>query len=92
MITVMIAPNDWLTKARRESRRLMIAAGLSDEDIDRLIDEARTEVRAPWMRIVVDTNVIVSAAIKANSLPFIVVDWIDRHACLLKSAATEGSS
>jgi len=41
------------------------------------------------MRLVVDTNVFVSAALKANSLPFIVVRWIDRHGGLLKSAATE---
>ena len=41
------------------------------------------------MRIVVDTNVFVSAALKANSLPFIVARWIDRHGGLLKSAATE---
>jgi hypothetical protein len=45
MVTVMIEPDDWLTKARQESRRLVIAAGLSDEDIDRLIDQARTEVQ-----------------------------------------------
>jgi len=45
MITVMIEPDDWLTKARRESRRLVIAAGLSDDDIDRLIDRARTEAQ-----------------------------------------------
>jgi hypothetical protein len=42
MITVMIEPDDWLTKARQESRRLVIAAGLSDQDIDRLIEQART--------------------------------------------------
>jgi putative PIN family toxin of toxin-antitoxin system len=41
------------------------------------------------MRIVVDTNVLVSAVLKANSLPFQVVRWIDRHGGLLKSAATE---
>lgn len=41
------------------------------------------------MRIVVDTNVFVSAALKANSLPFIVVRWIDRNGGLLKSTATE---
>jgi uncharacterized protein len=41
------------------------------------------------MRIVVDTNVFVSAVLKANSLPFIVVRWIDRNGGLLKSAATE---
>jgi putative PIN family toxin of toxin-antitoxin system len=41
------------------------------------------------MRLVVDTNVFVSAVLKANSLPFIVTRWIDRHDGLLKSAATE---
>ena len=44
MITVMIEPDDWLTKARRGSRRLVIAAGLGDDDIDRLIKRARKEV------------------------------------------------
>jgi putative PIN family toxin of toxin-antitoxin system len=41
------------------------------------------------MRIVVDTNVFVSAVLKANSLPFHVLRWIDRHGGLLKSPATE---
>jgi uncharacterized protein len=41
------------------------------------------------MRIVVDTNVFVSAVLKFNSLPFLVVRWIDEHGGLLKSAATE---
>jgi len=41
------------------------------------------------MRLVVDTNVFVSAAIKANSLPFFVVRWIVRNGGLFKSAATE---
>ena len=44
VITVMIEPDDWLTKARQESRRLVIAAGLSDDDIDRLIKRAQKEV------------------------------------------------
>jgi len=44
MVTVMIEPDDWLTKARQESRRLVIAAGLSDDDIDRLIKQAQKEV------------------------------------------------
>lgn len=44
MVTVMIEPDDWLTKARQESRRLVIAAGLSDDDIDRLIKQAQEEV------------------------------------------------
>ena len=44
MITVMIEPDNWLTKARQESRRLVIAAGLSDEDIDRMVKQAQKEV------------------------------------------------
>ena len=44
MITVMIEPDDWLTRARQESRRLVIAVGLSDNDIDRLIKQAQREV------------------------------------------------
>lgn len=44
MVTVMIEPDDWLTKARSASRRLVIAAGLSDDDIDRLIKQAQKEV------------------------------------------------
>ena len=39
------------------------------------------------MRLVVDTNVFVSAALKENS--FLVARWIDQHDGLLKSAATE---
>jgi hypothetical protein len=47
MVTVVIEPDDWLTRARQESRRLVIAAGLSDDEIDRLIDQARSEVQPP---------------------------------------------
>ena len=45
MVTVVIEPDDWLTRARQQSRRLVVAAGLADDDIDRLIDEARAEVQ-----------------------------------------------
>ena len=41
------------------------------------------------MRIVLDTNVFVSAVLKVNSLPFLVVRWTDEHGGLLKSALTE---
>ena len=41
------------------------------------------------MRIVLDTNVFVSAVLKLNSLPFLVVRWIDQHDGLLKPAVTE---
>lgn len=44
MVTIMIEPDDWLTRARKESRRLVIAAGLSDDDIDRMIKQAQREV------------------------------------------------
>jgi hypothetical protein len=38
---------NWLTKARQASRRLVIEAGLSDDDIDRLIKRAQQEVEPP---------------------------------------------
>jgi len=41
------------------------------------------------MRLVVDTNVFVGAALNENSLPFQVVRWIEQHDGLLKPAATE---
>jgi putative PIN family toxin of toxin-antitoxin system len=41
------------------------------------------------MRIVVDTNVFVSAALKESSWPATVIRWIDLYGGLLKSAATE---
>ena len=43
-ITVTIEPDDWLTRARQASRRLVIEAGLSDDDIDRMIKQAQQEV------------------------------------------------
>ena len=41
------------------------------------------------MRIVVDTNVFVSAALKQSSWPGRVIRWIDTFGGLLKSHATE---
>jgi uncharacterized protein len=41
------------------------------------------------MRLVVDTNVFVSAALKQSSWPADTVRWISRYGGLLKSAATE---
>lgn len=41
------------------------------------------------MRLVVDTNIFVSAALKESSWPRVVVGWIDRFGGLLKSTATE---
>jgi hypothetical protein len=43
-VTVTIKPDE-LIPGRREARLRVIAAGLSDEDIDRLIEEARTEAQ-----------------------------------------------
>jgi predicted nucleic acid-binding protein len=41
------------------------------------------------MRLVVDTNIFVSAALKSESFPASVVRWVDRRGGLLKSEATE---
>ncbi|HEV2301275.1 MAG TPA: hypothetical protein VM755_22500 [Stellaceae bacterium] len=47
-VTVTIEADE-LIPGRREARARVVAAGLSDEDIDRLIDEARTEAQ-PLLR------------------------------------------
>ena len=44
------------------------------------------------MRLVVDTNVIVSAALKEASWPGMVIRWLDEAGGLLKSAATEAQA
>lgn len=41
------------------------------------------------MRLVVDFNIFVSAALKESSWPRVVVRWLDRFGGLLKTAATE---
>jgi putative PIN family toxin of toxin-antitoxin system len=41
------------------------------------------------MRVVVDTNIFVSAALKESSWPGAVVRWLDEFGGLLKSSATE---
>jgi putative PIN family toxin of toxin-antitoxin system len=41
------------------------------------------------MRIVVDTNVLISAVFKNDTPPFHAVDWIERHGELLQSTDTE---
>jgi predicted nucleic acid-binding protein len=41
------------------------------------------------MRVVVDTNVFVSAALKDKSLPSIAVHLVEQHGVLLKSVVTE---
>jgi hypothetical protein len=41
-VTLTIEPE--LFPGRRESRKLVVAAGLTDDDIDRLIEQAREEI------------------------------------------------
>ncbi len=41
------------------------------------------------MRVVIDTNIFVSAALKQSSWPGSVIRWIDRFGGLLKSSVTE---
>jgi hypothetical protein len=43
-VTITIEPDE-LIPGRREARARVIAAGLTDADIDRLIDEARTKAQ-----------------------------------------------
>jgi hypothetical protein len=43
-VMVTIEPDDWIAEARRASRAKVAAAGLSDDDIDRLIKQAQKEV------------------------------------------------
>jgi hypothetical protein len=43
-VTITIEPDE-LIPGRRACRARVIAAGLTDEDIDQLIDEARTEAQ-----------------------------------------------
>ena len=44
-VMITIEPDDWLARARAFARPLVRSEGWSDADIDRLIDEARTEVQ-----------------------------------------------
>jgi hypothetical protein len=44
-VTITIEPDE-LIPGRREARARVVAAGLTDEDIDRLIDEARTDAQS----------------------------------------------
>ena len=48
-VVVAIEPDDWISEARRASRAKVVAAGLSDDDIDRLIKQAQKEVE-PGLR------------------------------------------
>lgn len=43
-VTITIEPDDWLAEVRRYARPKVIEAGWSDDDIDRLIEQARKEV------------------------------------------------
>lgn len=43
-VTITIEPVE-LIPARREARARVVAAGLTDDDIDQLIEEARTEAQ-----------------------------------------------
>jgi hypothetical protein len=45
-VTVTIEPDE-LIPGRRASRARVVAAGLSDDDIDRLVKQAQTEIEPP---------------------------------------------
>jgi hypothetical protein len=50
LVTIMVEPEDWLTKGRRDSRPRIEAAGLSDSAIDSLIKEARRDANEDMRR------------------------------------------
>jgi hypothetical protein len=43
-VIVAIEPDDWIAEARRFARPKIVAAGLSDADIDQLIKQAQKDV------------------------------------------------
>jgi hypothetical protein len=43
-VTLTIEPDQEIIPGRRESRARVVAAGLTDEDIDRLVKQAQKEV------------------------------------------------
>jgi hypothetical protein len=49
-VILTVEPDDWLTRARLECRKRVDTAGLTDEDIDRLIKEARAEANEDMRR------------------------------------------
>ncbi|HEY5210997.1 MAG TPA: hypothetical protein VIJ42_16280 [Stellaceae bacterium] len=49
-ITILVEPDDWLTQARVEMRHRVEAAGLTDDDIDRLIKDARRQANDEMRR------------------------------------------
>ena len=87
-ITITIEADE-LIPGRRASRARVVAAGLTDDDIDRLIKQAQGSRTACWMRVVLDTNVLVSAALKQQSMPGMTALLVERRGGLLKSLATE---
>ena len=65
---VITIESDKLVPGRRAARARVIAAGLTDEDYQPA--DRRSPYRgatAAWMRVVSDTNVFISAALKENA-------------------------
>jgi hypothetical protein len=50
LVTVIVEPEDWLTRGRRDSQPRIAAAGLSDSDVDAVIKEARREANEDMRR------------------------------------------
>lgn len=45
LITIVVEPDDLLSKARQDCRKLVIKAGLDDAQLDQLIEQAREDVQ-----------------------------------------------
>jgi hypothetical protein len=92
MITVMIEPDNWLTKARQGSRHLAIRAGLSDKISIGSSSRLKTKSSRYLDENVLDTNVSVSAVLKLNSPSFFVVRGLISTAGLPKPAVTNDAA
>lgn len=45
VLTIVIEPENWLTKARQESRRQVIAFHLNDDQLELILSEAHEDVQ-----------------------------------------------
>ena len=73
LVKITIDPDRGLIPGRREARSRVVAAALTDDDIDRLIKRAQQDngAEAGSMKILVDTSILVGAGLKNKSLPCI---------------------
>ena len=84
-VTITIEPDALIPGRRaRDRRRLYRRRHRPDDQAG-----AEGSRAAGWMRVVLDTNVLVSAALKQKSMPGMATLIVERRGGLLKSVAPE---